>query len=119
VGSDRDLAFWTVSSVKLHATEVGLMFPANQTIGNCHIFTVSVFVIRLSAHLSIQSKLRVVLTSIKSITGNSSLSPSNVICEFRFFPVTWRTDRNPVITFEIALSRHFARKTPMVRAELK
>jgi hypothetical protein len=89
--------------MKLHAIEVGLMFPASQTIGNHHIFAVSVFVLRLNTHLSIQSKLVIVLTSIKSIAGTSFLSPSNLICEFRLFQATWQTDRNFVTTFEIAL----------------
>jgi hypothetical protein len=58
---------------------------------------------------SISSSIFNALTSIKSITGSSSLSLSNLFRVCRLFPATRLTDRNSAATFEIgpapALSR--------------
>jgi hypothetical protein len=75
-------------------------FRANRMIINYHILTLSVFVIRLSTSHSIQLSLGIILISVKSIAGRSSLSPENYFAHLAL-PAIRPTDRNSTIIFEV------------------
>jgi hypothetical protein len=76
-------------------------FGANQMASNSYIFTISLFVIILSAPLSVQLSLVIALASIKSIAGIRSWSLSNLPCAFWLSPAIGPTDRNFTTVFEI------------------